>query len=162
LSRAGLFVSLATCLVATSACPPPNYQSVGLQVDLEVSAGEDPFDTIRGLRVCLDSERGESFYLFPSDPGSFLVPEVPTDMLVSLEIQGIDREPDEIELGDDPLILARASVTDAPLSVDGEAGYVSTRFSLCGDDCPTDCGAPVTLPAGEDSIGLRRVLGDSP
>ena len=148
--------------LATAGCPPPDYVPVGLQIDLEVPASADPFDSIRGIRVCLVSDQGDAFYLFPSDPGAFVVPEVPGDMIVSLEIQGIDREPDDIEVGDDPSILALASVTNAPLSVDGEAGYVTTRFALCGDGCPTDCGQPVTLPAGEDSIGLRRVFLDSP
>ena len=156
-----LIVGLLAAL-SVAGCPPPDYVPVGLQVDLEVSADADPFESIRGIRVCLISDQGDAFYLFPSDPGAFVVPEVPGDMNVSLEIQGIDSEPDDIELGDDPAILALASVTDAPLSVGGEAGYVTAPFALCGNECPADCGQPVTLPNGQDSIGLRRVFLDSP
>jgi len=162
LSPKRLAACCALALLVLTGCPPPDYVPVGLHVDLQVSADADPFEGIRGVRVCLTSDAGGAFYLYPSDPGTFLVPEVPGDMLVSLEIQGIDLEPDEIEIGEDPAILAHASVTDAPLSIDGDAGYVTAAFALCGDDCPADCGQPDTLPMGEDSIGVRRVLLDSP
>jgi hypothetical protein len=137
-------------------CAPPDYIPVGLQVDLQVTEDDDPFDTISGLRVCLTSDAGDAFYLFPRDPGAYLIPDVPADTVVSLEIHGLDREPDEIDLGEEPTVLAWAVLSDAVVASTGEGGAVDVDFGSCTDDCPADCSAPETLPVGESAIGLRK------
>ena len=156
---AGLRVSavLLLLVVSSPACAPPDYVPVGLQVDLVVDPEADPFEVMRGVRICVQSDLGDAFYLYPDDPGTFLVPDLPTDMSVSLEIQGIDLEPLEVDVDVETAVLALATVADASLSAGEEAGHVSTSFELCSDDCPTSCALPPTLPAGEDSIGLRRM-----
>ncbi len=149
-------VPLLLVLWLAPGCAPPDYVPVGLQVDLQVTADDDPFDTISGLRVCLASDAGDAFYLFPRDPGSYLIPDVPADTVVSLEIHGLDREPDEIDLGEEPTVLAWAIVPDAVVAPAGEGDAVDVDFGSCTDDCPADCSTPETLPVGESAIGLRR------
>ena len=143
-------------------CAPPDYVPVGLQVDLEVSEADDPFERIAGLRVCLTSDEGDGFFLFPRDPGTYLIPDVPAGAMVSLEIQGIDREPDEIDLGDQPSVRGRGGSTGGGVAGSGEGAAHAVEFASCADDeCPEDCSMPETLPVGESSIGLRRAPGDA-
>lgn len=147
---------LVPLLLLSLGCAPPDYVPVGLQVDLQVTGDDDPFETISGLRVCLTSDAGEAFYLFPRDPGTYLIPDVPADTVVSLEIQGLDREPDDIDPGEEPTVLAWAVLPEAMVAPAGEGGAVDVSFGSCADDCPEDCSAPETLPVGESSIGLRK------
>ena len=141
-------------------CAPPDYVPVGLQVDLEVSETDDPFEQIAGLRVCLISDEGNGFYLFPRDPGTFLIPDVPEGAVVSLEIHGIDREPDEIGLGEQPTVLAQAEIAGVEVAASGEGVAYTVVFASCGaGECPEDCSMPETLPVGESAIGLRRAPG---
>ena len=146
-------------LVVVPGCAPPDYVPVGLQVDLEVPEDAGPLDEIAGLRVCLSSDAGDGFYLFPRDPGTHLIPEVPGGTTVNLEIHGLDREPDEIDLGHQPAVLAWAEVLDAPVAAgEAQGGQGEARtapFMPCTDDCPDDCSRPETLAVGESSIGLR-------
>jgi hypothetical protein len=147
---------LLPLFVLAAGCAPPNYVPVGLQVDLQVAQDDDPFEAIAGLRVCLSSDAGDAFYLFPRDPGTYLIPDVPAETTVTLEIHGLDREPDEIELGVEPTVLARAILADAIVAPTGEGDAITIDFVSCLDDCPEDCSAPETLPVGESAIGLRK------
>lgn len=147
---------LAPLFLMVLGCAPPDYVPVGLQVDLQVAEDDAPFETIAGLRVCLASDAGDAFYLFPRDPGSYLIPDVPADTVVSLEIHGLDREPDEIELGEEPTVLAAAVLSEAVVASVGEGSAVTVAFGSCTDDCPEDCSMPETLPVGESAIGLRE------
>lgn len=147
---------LVPLLLVFFGCAPPDYVPVGLQVDLRVTEDDDPFETIAGLRVCLTSVDGDAFYLFPRDPGSYLIPGVPADTVISLEIHGLDQEPDDIELGEQPTVLARATLPDTLVARAGEGEAVTVDFGSCAGDCPDDCSAPETLPVGESAVGLRR------
>jgi len=153
-------LGLLWLLLSLGGCAPPDYVPVGLQVDLQVTGDDDPFEEIAGLRVCLTSDVGDAFYLFPRDPGTYLIPEVPADTVVSLEIHGLDREPDEIELGELPTVLAHAQLAHANVAESGEAEAIVVVFASCAEDCPGDCSAPETLPAGESAIGLRKASFD--
>jgi len=148
-------------VVLAAGCAPPDYVPVGLQVDLAVSEEDDPFEQIAGLRVCLTSDAGDGFYLFPRDPGTYLIPDVPAGAVVSLEIHGIDREPEEIELGEQPGVLARAEIAGVEVAAAGEGQAHTVTFASCGTgECPEDCSMPETLPVGESAIGLREAPAD--
>jgi hypothetical protein len=158
LTRVGAWAALAVLMA--SGCARPVYEDVGLQVDLQVSESDDPFEQIAGVRVCLSGDAGAAFFLFPRDPGSYLITDIPGDEHYDIAVQGLDREPDEIEAGSQPQVLAHVTLEDAAVALAGESGFVEASFTSCGADCPGDCAEPVTLPTGDEAIGLRRMLSD--
>jgi len=158
LTRAGIASALLGLLAC--GCGLPAYTDVGLQVDLQVTEHDDPFDAIAGVRICLSADVGDAFYLFPRDPGSYLITGIPGDTDYDLVVQGLDAEPDDIEPGASPRVLAHAAIDAAPVAIAGEPAFVEAAFTSCGDDCPADCSAPATLPAGDQAIGLRRMLAE--
>ncbi len=143
--------------LVVAGCPPPDYQAVDLQVDLVVDPDDDPFDTLGSVRVCFTADAGNEFELFPRDPGTYLVPAIP-DGTYDLVVQGFDLDSELVRDGEVPTVVAHAALPGVQVTAGGTPVYETVPFRLCGDDCPADCAAPVTLGPGEASIGLRRMV----
>ncbi len=135
-------------------CPPPESVAVDLQVDLQVEPAADPFDEVQSVRVCIDADGATAFELFPVDPGSYLIADLPEASALGLVVLGFDLDPDAIRLGEEPSVVAQASIAGAVLG--GEPSYVSADFRFCDGDCLSDCSQPETLGNGTAAIGLRR------
>ncbi len=155
--RPHLRLALLAATVALIGCAPPEYRSVDLQVDLVVDPEADPFDAIGSVRACFATDSGSEFELFPRDPGTYLIPALP-DGAYDLVILGFDLDSELVRDGEIPSVLAHAEAEGVPVQAGAPPGYVAVPFALCGDDCPVDCAAPVTLGQGSATIGLRRAL----
>ena len=153
-----LLLLAATWLVG---CPPPETVVVDLQVDLQVDPAADPFEEVLSVRVCLAADGETMFELFPVDPGSYLIADLPESSHVDLVVLGFDLDPDAIRRGEEPAVIAEATVTGAPLGA-GEPAYEVADFGFCDDSCPADCSQPETLASGAASIGLRRIEKTTP
>ncbi len=138
-------------------CGLPDYAAVDLQIDLLVPADDDPFEEMESLRVCLASGGETWFDLLPADPEAHLLPDLPAARDLSVQLLGLDRDPDAVRAGEPATAVAAGRAEGLTLNTGGEPRYATVAFQRCDDDCPEDCDAPVTMGSGQAVLGLRRV-----
>lgn len=146
---------MTAAIALAAACGVPKRVDVDLQIDLEVHDDSDPWDSLSGVRVCVVGADGNGLRVdFARDPGTYVLGGLPLGEPLDVTVQALDLDPDAVDSGDAPRVLAESRIEGAVLDR-ASPPRLSLPFAECDGPCPGPCAAS-GLPAGDGFLGLRR------